>query len=432
MEGDWTRSSSNRGGRHNSNRSGGRNSSNSNRGGHRGGRNSNRGGGRGGGYRGGRGGDRGGYRGGRGGYRGGRGGGRGRGRPSGLPYPPGLKRLGEVAHGERVLCAAMTFAQPMHIYAGSRGSATIKMWCQEASGAFGAPVTKQLAAAGSIGSLVATSGVVVSGFAMELLGPSTRVGMVRGWGDAGLSDGAAMRGFVLDASHSPFCHTRQVTVVRVLAESGLVITGAEDAVVHIWLFADGAFSLAKRLEGHVRAIRDLLVVTEGAKRWLFSAADDGMIKQWDMSAGNEGSHVRTVHARVETNAHTAQITCLTEYVDPASGAIFIVSAGADRKVCVWSAATLAFVAGSDAFDAVTCIGTGRSAAGDALLILGCQNGSILVKQFGAAGIVDVGEVFTGARGHASGPVIAILSGAESPNNFVSVSEAGQIIFWSFS
>jgi hypothetical protein len=77
------------------------------------------------------------------------------------------------------------------------------------------------AAAGAIGSLVATSGVVVCGLAEELLGPSTRVGKVAGFGDPTLANTSRMAGFILDAEHAPFCHTRQVTVVRVLAERGL-------------------------------------------------------------------------------------------------------------------------------------------------------------------------------------------------------------------
>ena len=392
-----------------------------------GGRGSNRGGGR----KSNRGGSRGGNR---GGSRGGsRGRGRGRGGWSGprLPFPSGLRKLGEVHHGEAVRCAAMTFAMPMHMYTGSRNSATVKVWAQEPGGAFGAPATVEMAAAGpaagAIGSLVAASGVMVCGLAEELLGPSTRVGKVAGFGDPTLANTSRMAGFILDAKHAPFCHTRQVTVVRVLAERGLVITGSEDAAIHVWLFTAGAFTLAKRLEGHVRAIRSLLIATVAEATYLYSAGDDGMIKQWDMSAGREGSYIRTVNVRTEPNAHTLSVTCLAQYADASSGSIFVVSAGADRKLCVWNAADLAFVAGSDAYDAVTCLATVRSGAGDALIVLGCQSGTLAVKKFGATGIEDVGCVFTGARGHASGPIVAVMSGGDA--NFVSVSESGQMVFW---
>jgi WD40 repeat protein len=284
------------------------------------------------------------------------------------------------------------------------------------------------AAAGAIGSLVATSGVVVCGLAEELLGPSTRVGKVAGFGDPTLANTSRMAGFILDAEHAPFCHTRQVTVVRVLAERGLVITGAEDAAIHIWLFAAGAFTLAKRLEGHVRAIRSLLIATVAGATHLYSAGDDGMIKQWDMSAGREGSHIRTVNVRTESNAHSLSVTCLAQYADAASGSVFVISAGADRKLCVWNAADLAFVAGSDAYDAVTSLATVHSEAGDALIVLGCQSGTLAVKKFGATGIEDVGCVFTGGRGHApGGPIVAVMSGGNA--NFVSVSESGQMVFW---
>ena len=180
----------------------------------------------------------------------------------------------------------------------------------------------------------------------------------------------------------------------------------------------------------MRTIRDLRLVTVGDATWLYSASDDGMIKQWDMSAGREGTHVRTVNKLTESNAHTAPVTCLTQYNDVASGGVFLVSSGDDQKLCVWNAADLTFVAGCNVFNAVTCSALVRSTAGDQHIILGCQNGALVVKKFGSAGIEDIGCVYAGGKGHnAGGPIVAVLSGGDA--NFVSVSETGQILFWCF-
>ena len=106
---------------------------------------------------------------------------------------------------------------------------------------------------------------------------------------------------------------------------------------------------------------------------LITAAMDGTIKIYDLAT------MTCVHV-LDANGHTNAVTDLEIWVN--GNDHFLISSGMDSRVLVWSLAgpTFAQVFDEKQDDAITCICGTTDAAGVAVLLIGLQDGSIVIKE----------------------------------------------------
>ncbi|GMH64398.1 hypothetical protein TrRE_jg3068 [Triparma retinervis] len=199
----------------------------------------------------------------------------------------------------------------------------------------------------------------------------------------------------------------------------VVATGC-DGMGRVWKIANGAWSCASVLSGHVRDVTGLAI--SGGHLW--SCSTDCQIRIWDMGQG-QCSHVIQAakgQGQGQGDGHKGPVTCLEGFT--MQGENYVVSGSLDGTVKIWDGkATLQ--ATESQGQGVLSMASLEDTGSNMVLVIGLEKGNIMVRHlpsFMNLFTLDARYTF----GH-SGPVRSVVKGPS--NTFYTTGEDGIVLVW---
>lgn len=269
---------------------------------------------------------------------------------------------------------------------------------------------------GRVNQCVVTNHFLFCGFeAVCRAVPSVPVGMVHAWNlqhpaqpplelhvqpataaapAAATGGGPALPPTAAPSSLVPYAHNTAVTALHMAAEDGavLIASGSRDGSIRLWAYRDPAFVVTQSLIGHAREVTGLVLLP--AHQLLWSCGMDQCIRVWNtvtgdcqycitppeknrppaVAGGGGGGNIALDNAAGPVG-HTEAVTALLAF-QASPGHSFILSSSLDRYVKVWNAVTGECVASELHNEGVVCMALAKDVAGNELLLLGMESGSI--------------------------------------------------------
>ena len=179
----------------------------------------------------------------------------------------------------------------------------------------------------------------------------------------------------------PYTHPREIRAMAIVSGSPYVITSGGEGVVTVWQYSGGKFQEQHKMEGHTRPVASLVV----NDTMVWSASADRTIRVWDIAGGKCVGTIGSAPAN--PNGHSDTVICLTKIPKLRSdGETYICSGGLDCSVKLWKAnGEFAFSCTNP--DKVSALEFCDDLGGLQTLLIGLQNGTIIVRSCASMGIL---------------------------------------------
>lgn len=245
------------------------------------------------------------------------------------------------------------------------------------------------------------------------------VGLIRAWN---LDNPQGPPYDFLFSETSLSSHSREVSALAIATDATgkpTVFSGSIDGSLRYWQLdpTSNVFKCLGTLEGHVRSVTRLKTIVQGTMTLLISCSVDGTIKIYDLAT-------MKVVQMLHENGHEGAITDLMVWVN--QNEQFLITCGLDKNVIVWNLAPPFNQVFKEAqSDAVMCLCGTQDTKQVPILLLGLQNGAIVIKELPSFQYKTQLSQYAN-HGHREA-VRRILAGPA--NTFFSVGEDRRTIAW---